>query len=83
MPAAARELKKNLGWAFASKMCDNEDSTAALGHSEVLSVEKSPDGTAPRTGDHTCACPPPGGNIDGCAHEGTQDECEVQAFVAG
>ena len=64
-------------------MADNEHATAPLGHSEVLSVEKSPDCAAPRPRDHTRAAPASGGNIDGCAHEGSQDRCEVHAPVAG
>jgi hypothetical protein len=83
IPAAARGLKKNLGWTWASKTSDNEDATAPLGHSEVLSVEESPDCASPRPSDHTCATPSGGGNRDICAHEGAQDRCEVQTVVGG
>ena len=83
IPTAARGLKKNLGWTWASKTSDNEDATASLGHSEVLSVEDPPDGASPRSGNHTCARPSSGGNSDIGAHEGAQDRCEVQACVGG
>ena len=40
MPAHAFGLKKNRGGSVpTSKTCDNEDSTTALGYSEVLSVQ--------------------------------------------
>lgn len=55
MPAHALGLKKNLGWTLPSKTSDNEDAMASLGHSEVLSVEKSPARSAPGTGDHASA----------------------------
>jgi hypothetical protein len=41
-------LKKyRRGTSPVSKMSDNEDATAALGHSEVLSVQHSPGATIP------------------------------------
>jgi len=39
IPVAAFWLKKNLGGALGSSMSDNEHTSAALGHSEVLSVK--------------------------------------------
>lgn len=81
IPAAARGLKKNLGWTLGSKMSDNEDALASLGHSEVLSVEKSPDAASPRPSGHTCACPSGGRNRDIGAHKGCHDLCEVHASV--
>jgi hypothetical protein len=42
MPADAFALKENLCGAVAFKTCDNEDSTASLGDSEVSSVQSSP-----------------------------------------
>jgi hypothetical protein len=83
IPAAARGLKKNLGWTWASKMSDNEDAAASLGHSEVLSVQDPPAGASPRSGNHTCARPSIGGNRHIGAHEGAQDRCEVQTVVGG
>lgn len=83
IPAAARGLKQYLGWAWATKACDNEDSTASLGRAEVLSVENTPHSAAPRSGCHTRASPSRSGSMDVGAHEGAQDECEVQALVGG
>jgi hypothetical protein len=48
MPAQAFALKKyRHGTAPVSKMSDNEDAAAALGHSEELSVQDSPGATIP------------------------------------
>ena len=42
MPAAARALKKYLGATSVSTICDKEETTAALGYSEVASVQHKP-----------------------------------------
>src|SRR5579875_3532304 len=43
MPAAARGVRKYLGGTGdVSKMSDNEDATASLGHSEELSIQTTP-----------------------------------------
>jgi len=48
IPAQAFALKKyRRGTAPVSKMSDNEDATASLGHSEELSVQHSPGATIP------------------------------------
>jgi hypothetical protein len=48
MPAQAFALKKyRCGTTPVSKMSDNEDATAPLGHSEELSVQHSPGATIP------------------------------------
>lgn len=48
MPAQAFALKKyRSGTVPVSKMSDNEDATASLGHSEELSVQDSPGATIP------------------------------------
>jgi len=48
IPAQALALKKyGRGTAPVSKMSDNEDATASLGHSEELSVQHSPGATIP------------------------------------
>lgn len=48
IPAQAFALKKyRRGTAPVSKMSDNEDATAPLGHSEELSVQHSPGATIP------------------------------------
>ena len=48
MPAQAFALKKyRCGTPPVSKMSDNEDATASLGHSEELSVQHSPGATIP------------------------------------
>jgi len=48
IPAQALALKKyRCGTAPVSKMSDNEDATASLGHSEELSVQHSPGATIP------------------------------------
>ena len=48
IPAQAFPLKKyRHGTAPVSKMSDNEDATASLGHSEELSVQHSPGATIP------------------------------------
>ena len=48
MPAQAFPLKKyRRGTPPVSKMSDNEDATASLGHSEELSVQHSPGATIP------------------------------------
>jgi len=48
IPAQALALKKyRRGTAPVSKMSDNEDATASLGHSEELSVQHSPGATIP------------------------------------
>ena len=48
IPAQAFALKKyRRGTAPVSKMSDNEDATASLGHSEELSVQDSPGATIP------------------------------------
>jgi hypothetical protein len=83
IPPAARGFKKNLGWTLPSKMSDNEDAAAALGDSEILSVEESPDDAPPRPGCHTSPSDSGGGNRDGCAHEGTHDLHEVHSPVTG
>ena len=49
MPAQALGLKKNRdGRSPISKMADNEDSTASLGHSEPLRVQYSPRHAVPQ-----------------------------------
>lgn len=45
IPSQAFALKKYFSGTLASKICDKVDSTAALGHSPVLSVEYSPSNT--------------------------------------
>jgi hypothetical protein len=48
MPVQARALKKyRRGTPPVSKVSDNEDSTASLGHSKELSVQHSPGATIP------------------------------------
>jgi hypothetical protein len=48
IPAQAFALKKyRRGTPSISKMSDNEDATAPLGHSEELSVQHSPGATIP------------------------------------
>ena len=48
IPAQAFALKKyRCGTSPVSKMSDNEDATASLGHSEELSVQHSPGATIP------------------------------------
>jgi hypothetical protein len=42
MPLAALALKEYRGGAVGSKTADNEHSTAALGDSEVASIQSSP-----------------------------------------
>ena len=97
MPADACALNENLGWALGSKTSDNEDASAPLGDSEVLSVEESPDAAAPGPSGHASARhvvlpdgPPVGVGSDAsswksdvCAHEGAQDLQEVHAAVGG
>ena len=54
IPAQAARLKKNRGGiAPPSRTCDNEHATAALGESEMLSVENPPSEPCPRPGNHT------------------------------
>jgi hypothetical protein len=47
IPAAAFALKKYFGGASVSKMSDNEDAAAALGDSEMLSVQHPPGDAIP------------------------------------
>jgi hypothetical protein len=48
IPAQAFALKKyRCGTAPVSKMSDNEDATASLGHAEETSVQHSPGATVP------------------------------------
>jgi hypothetical protein len=47
IPAAAFALKKYFGCTSVSKMSDNEDATAALGDSEILSVQDPPGDAIP------------------------------------
>jgi len=48
IPAHALELKENLSGidAGGSRTKDNEDTTASLGHSEILGIQDSPRGCA-------------------------------------
>jgi hypothetical protein len=58
IPAHAVELKKNLdGIDVVSSTCDNEHTTASLGHSEVLGVEDPPRDCA-RGSKHTTSVAP-------------------------
>jgi len=50
IPAAAFGLKEYFGWARGTKMSDNVDTAAALGHSEVLRVEYPPRQAVPEVG---------------------------------
>jgi hypothetical protein len=50
IPAAAFGLKEYFGWAWGSKMSDNVDTAAPLGHSEVLRVEYPPRQAVPDVG---------------------------------
>src|SRR5690606_9972158 len=47
IPAAAFVLKKYLGATSVSKTSDNEHTAAALGHSEILSVQNPPGDAIP------------------------------------
>jgi len=47
IPAAAFGLKEYFGWAWGTKMSDNEHSAATLGDSEELAIENAPRHTVP------------------------------------
>src|SRR5690606_27421218 len=58
IPAHAFWLKKNrCGIGAASKVCDNDDTAASLGHSPVLSVADTPRGASLRSRDQTRTAP--------------------------
>jgi hypothetical protein len=50
IPAAAFGLKKYFGWTWGSKMSDNVDTAASLGHSEILAIKHSPRQAIPAFG---------------------------------
>jgi hypothetical protein len=58
IPTHAVELKKNrCGIEVCSSTCDNEHTTASLGHSEVLGVEDSPRDCSFGAINKTSVCP--------------------------
>jgi hypothetical protein len=87
IPRQAVALKKNrCGTAPVSKISDNEDATAALGHAEVLSVKDSPGdsvmGTGSR-GDDPGVLPSVGGSIDIPSGGGGEEGGEIVAIRTG
>jgi hypothetical protein len=66
MPAHAFALKKNLGGMdVVSSTCDNEHTTASLGHSEILSVENPPGAASFGSNNQTRVCPSPSWRKEG------------------
>jgi len=86
IPAHARGLKKYFsGIKPFSSTCNNEDSTASLGHSEVLSVEHAPREAARWSQHSTSVLPfPPSWRLQWYAFPGQHPEetSEGVAFVA-
>jgi len=86
IPSHAFALKKNrCGIEPVSSTCDNEDSTASLGHSEILSIENSPGKRSFGASNHTRTGPPPPiwRNEWGiCSHDSSEEASKSVVFGA-
>ena len=83
LPLHAFALKKNrCGIGPVSKVCDNDDTAASLGHSEILSIEDTPSRASFRSRNHARVCPS-SDRLDGgiSAHKSAEEASESVSLV--